>query len=207
MRVLVSPGAPRPGCERLDQASLAATELTAPRKPAESASRQVREEQFKHLLLPTDGSPSSEDAIEKAIAFAKDAQAQVTGLYVMPEFQVLTYRVEMVEDTKSHRHGVARKARAESVAAGQGNAQGADPQQDSRAGVSLSDPPFGMVAWGRPVFATERNRQAGTGMVEAPSCMRPQPHEKRTDRTPQDRADHRHAAHARIRPSRSSARR
>ncbi len=56
---------------------------------------------FKHLLLPTDGSPSSEDAIGKAIAFAKDAQAQVTGLYVMPEFQVLTYRVEMVEDTKA----------------------------------------------------------------------------------------------------------
>jgi len=56
---------------------------------------------FKHLLLPTDGSPSSEDAIRQAIAFAKGAQAQVTGLYVMPEFHVLTYRVEEVEDTKA----------------------------------------------------------------------------------------------------------
>ena len=74
--------------ERLDQSPLAATELSG-------------KSMFKHLLLPTDGSPSSEDAIGKAIAFAKDAQAQVTGLYVMPEFQVLTYRVEMVEDTKA----------------------------------------------------------------------------------------------------------
>ena len=56
---------------------------------------------FKHLLLPTDGSLSSEDAIRRAIAFANDAKVQVTGLYVMPEFQVLTYRVEMVEDTKA----------------------------------------------------------------------------------------------------------
>lgn len=56
---------------------------------------------FKHLLLPTDGSPSSEDAIEEAIGFAKGAQARVTGLYVMPEFHVLTYRVEAVEDTKA----------------------------------------------------------------------------------------------------------
>jgi nucleotide-binding universal stress UspA family protein len=56
---------------------------------------------FKHLLLPTDGSPSSHDAIEKAVGFAKSAQAQVTGLYVMPEFHVLTYRVETMEDTKA----------------------------------------------------------------------------------------------------------
>ena len=55
---------------------------------------------FKHLLLPTDGSPSSNDAIQKGIQFAKSEQAQVTGVYVMPEFHVMTYRVEMVEDTK-----------------------------------------------------------------------------------------------------------
>ena len=56
---------------------------------------------FKHLLLPTDGAPSSEAAIRQAIAFAKGAQAHVIGLYVMPEFHVLTYRVEMVEDTRA----------------------------------------------------------------------------------------------------------
>ena len=56
---------------------------------------------FKHLLLPTDGSALSNDSIEKGIRFAKDVQAQVTGIYVMPEFHVMTYRIEMLEDTKS----------------------------------------------------------------------------------------------------------
>ena len=56
---------------------------------------------FKHLLLPTDGSPSSNDAIEKGIQFARDTQARVTGIYVVPEFHVLTYRTDMLEDTRS----------------------------------------------------------------------------------------------------------
>jgi nucleotide-binding universal stress UspA family protein len=56
---------------------------------------------FKHLLLPTDGSSLSNDAIEKGIRFARDVQARVTGIYVMPEFHTMTYRTEMLEDTES----------------------------------------------------------------------------------------------------------
>ena len=56
---------------------------------------------FKHLLLPTDGSSLSNDAIEKGMQFARDAQAQVTGIYVMPEFRTMTFRIEMLEDTES----------------------------------------------------------------------------------------------------------
>lgn len=55
---------------------------------------------FKHLLLPTDGSPLSSDAAVKGIELAKSVQARVTGVYVMPEFHVLTYRTEMLEDTR-----------------------------------------------------------------------------------------------------------
>jgi nucleotide-binding universal stress UspA family protein len=55
---------------------------------------------FKHLLLPTDGSESSNDAVEKGIRFAKSEQARVTGIYVMPEFHLFTYRTEMLEDTQ-----------------------------------------------------------------------------------------------------------
>jgi nucleotide-binding universal stress UspA family protein len=55
---------------------------------------------FKHLLLPTDGSQLSEAAVRNGIEFAKGIHARVTGLYVMPEFHVLTYRTEMLEDTK-----------------------------------------------------------------------------------------------------------
>jgi nucleotide-binding universal stress UspA family protein len=54
---------------------------------------------FKHLLVPTDGSKSSEAAIHKAIEFAKESHARVTGFCVMPQFHVFTYRTEMLEDT------------------------------------------------------------------------------------------------------------
>ncbi len=55
---------------------------------------------FKHLLLPTDGSKLSEAATQKGIEFAKGAMAKVTGLYVIPEFHIFTYRTEMLEDTR-----------------------------------------------------------------------------------------------------------
>ena len=40
---------------------------------------------FKHILLPTDGSPLSDAAVEKGIDFAKSIQARVTGLCVVPK--------------------------------------------------------------------------------------------------------------------------
>ncbi|MCZ8285853.1 MAG: universal stress protein [Bacteroidia bacterium] len=55
---------------------------------------------FKHILLPTDGSPASERAIAQAVAFAKDAKARITGLHVMQEFHLVTYQIEMLEDTR-----------------------------------------------------------------------------------------------------------
>lgn len=55
---------------------------------------------FKHILLPTDGSPASDRAIAQAVAFAKDAQARITGLHVMQEYRLLTYQLQMLEDTR-----------------------------------------------------------------------------------------------------------
>ena len=55
---------------------------------------------FKHLLLPTDGSVSSGNAAARGIDLARSVRARVTGIHVMPEFHVLTYRTEMLEDTK-----------------------------------------------------------------------------------------------------------
>jgi nucleotide-binding universal stress UspA family protein len=39
---------------------------------------------FKHLLVPTDGSPLSLAALTRAVSFAKDAGARITVLYVEP---------------------------------------------------------------------------------------------------------------------------
>lgn len=40
---------------------------------------------FNHLLVPTDGSPLSDKAVERAVSFVKEAKAQLTFLYVTPD--------------------------------------------------------------------------------------------------------------------------
>lgn len=56
---------------------------------------------FKHFLLPTDGSPRSESAVLKAVQLAHALGARVTGIHVSPRFHVLTYRTDMLEETRS----------------------------------------------------------------------------------------------------------
>lgn len=41
---------------------------------------------YKQLLVPTDGSKLSTDAMERAIQFAKETGARVLALHVMPEY-------------------------------------------------------------------------------------------------------------------------
>ncbi len=55
---------------------------------------------FKHILLPTDGSPLSEVAIKKGMQFARSIGAQVTGLYVIDPFHLFSASEEMLTDTK-----------------------------------------------------------------------------------------------------------
>lgn len=54
---------------------------------------------FQHILVPTDGSKLSEKAIKHAMAFAKQCQARVTALHVIPKFHTFTYQVDMIEMT------------------------------------------------------------------------------------------------------------
>ena len=71
---------------------------------------------FKHILLPTDGSELSELAIRKGIEFAKDANARVTGFCAVPEFHVLTYKTEMLEDTRGEYAKDSRARAAQNLA-------------------------------------------------------------------------------------------
>ena len=64
---------------------------------------------FKHILLPTDGSPVSETAIRRGVEFARSLGARITGFYVVPEFHVFTYRTSTRPDAQEE---VARDARA-----------------------------------------------------------------------------------------------
>ena len=49
---------------------------------------------FKHLLIPTDGSELSKEAVRSGIRLAHELGAKVTALYVMPDYNALTYGAE-----------------------------------------------------------------------------------------------------------------
>ncbi len=53
---------------------------------------------FKHILIPTDGSDLSEQALVRAIEFAREIGARVTGFYAQPEYSVPYYEGGMPLD-------------------------------------------------------------------------------------------------------------
>jgi nucleotide-binding universal stress UspA family protein len=55
---------------------------------------------FKHILLPTDGSPLSEATVREGIQYAKVVGAKVTGLYVIPKNQPFYYDMEVPSDAQ-----------------------------------------------------------------------------------------------------------
>ncbi|HSW51314.1 MAG TPA: universal stress protein [Bryobacteraceae bacterium] len=82
---------------------------------------------FKHILLPTDGSPLSDIAIEKGIQLARSLHAKVTGLCVVPKIYPSYYDGEIPggiteqaeeqlrTDAKVHLAALTRVARAAGV--------------------------------------------------------------------------------------------
>ena len=47
-----------------------------------------------HILIPTDGSKRSENAVKQGMKLAKALGAKVTGLHVIPRFHSFTYRAQ-----------------------------------------------------------------------------------------------------------------
>jgi nucleotide-binding universal stress UspA family protein len=54
---------------------------------------------YRHILIPTDGSPLSERAVKQGIEFAKSLNAKVTGLTVSAPFHTFALDPMMVSDT------------------------------------------------------------------------------------------------------------
>ncbi len=46
---------------------------------------------YKHILMPTDGSPPSRKAIKEGVAMAKALRARITGFYSPEQYEVLAY--------------------------------------------------------------------------------------------------------------------
>ncbi|NVD97768.1 universal stress protein [Massilia sp. BJB1822] len=55
---------------------------------------------FKHILLPTDGSPASSRTIQTCMAFANSIGAKVTGLYVIPQYRMLPMDFPLLDETR-----------------------------------------------------------------------------------------------------------
>jgi len=55
---------------------------------------------FKHILLPTDGSRQSEQAVFYGIELARQHGARATGIHAIAEFHLLSYRVSALEESR-----------------------------------------------------------------------------------------------------------
>lgn len=59
---------------------------------------------FKHILIATDGSKLSEEAVESGVAFAKSNHAQVTGCYVDEPFHAYYAGESATPEAHAHAH-------------------------------------------------------------------------------------------------------
>jgi nucleotide-binding universal stress UspA family protein len=55
---------------------------------------------YSHILIPTDGSALSTAALEKSLAFARDAGAKATVLTVVEPFHVFSTRTDQLDNTR-----------------------------------------------------------------------------------------------------------
>lgn len=71
---------------------------------------------FKHILVPTDGSPLSESTIARAVSFAKDAGARITFFYAQPDFPMPIYgEGALIDPTTPEQFGKAAADEAKRI--------------------------------------------------------------------------------------------
>jgi nucleotide-binding universal stress UspA family protein len=79
---------------------------------------------FRHILIPTDGSPLSEKALRNGLSLAKSLNARVTVLTVVEPFHVLSLAPQQLADTEAAYKRHAHDAAAAALAAADRLAQG-----------------------------------------------------------------------------------
>jgi nucleotide-binding universal stress UspA family protein len=66
---------------------------------------------YRHILIPTDGSDLSQNAVGYGVALAKAVGAKVTGVTVSTPFHIFAVDTEMLTDTpESYKHRVKKRA-------------------------------------------------------------------------------------------------
>lgn len=73
---------------------------------------------FKHILVPTDGSPLSESTISRAVSFAKEAGARITFFYAQPDFPMPIYgEGALIDPTTPEQFAQSAQKEAENILA------------------------------------------------------------------------------------------
>jgi nucleotide-binding universal stress UspA family protein len=98
---------------------------------------------FKHVLIPTDGSPISEEAVTRGIAFAAALGARATAMVVIEPFHLLTANVAQIESTRASYEAHAAKHAEDILAAAAAKAAAAGVQLTTR--TVLHDQPFDAI--------------------------------------------------------------
>src|SRR5215208_6688522 len=82
---------------RVGRAEHAASDAEPP--PAGPSPKE--EHMFRHLLIPTDGSPLSDEAVRQGVELAADMGAEILFITVTEPFHAFSLGVDQVEDTRS----------------------------------------------------------------------------------------------------------
>lgn len=72
---------------------------------------------FKHILLPTDGSPLANIAIDNGLQFAKETGASVTGFFVLVERMVESFEDYSPASARPPAHDEISRREAQSILA------------------------------------------------------------------------------------------
>jgi nucleotide-binding universal stress UspA family protein len=81
---------------------------------------------FKHILLPTDGSPEAEPAVDACLRFAQETGASITAIHVMPVLHIFTYEPgvtesvhqELIKEREHDSHRYLERVEQKAAAAG-----------------------------------------------------------------------------------------
>lgn len=98
---------------------------------------------FKHILLPTDGSPLSEAAMRKGIQFAKTINARVTGFCVAPELRHFGFDADIGPEFKKQAAAAVQAEVAKNLLAIEKAAKEAGVPCDTF--CEISDHPYEMI--------------------------------------------------------------
>jgi nucleotide-binding universal stress UspA family protein len=107
---------------------------------------------FKHVLVPTDGSPLSDTAIARSIDFAKEIGARLTFFYSKPDFPMPIYgEGALIDPTTPEQFAQSAEMEAQRIlnhAKAEADAAGVDADTDSQ----ISEVPYEAI-----ISATERH--------------------------------------------------